>query len=92
MSLRKDRGLTQAHVATHMGLAGSTWSRIENGLSALSIEQLVRVTRQLDVRPSDIFVRADEIAETAAKEGVCMLDAPSDNYVFMDSDAILGME
>lgn len=63
-SLRKEKGLSQSEVAQHLDLNVSTWSRIENGLSALTVEQLAVVSECLGVTPSAIL----QLAETKAVE------------------------
>lgn len=63
-SLRKEKGLSQSEVAQHLDLNVSTWSRIENGLSALTVEQLAVVSERLGVTPSAIL----QLAETKAVE------------------------
>ncbi len=63
-SLRKEKGLSQSELAQHLDLNVSTWSRIENGLSALTVEQLAVVSERLGVTPSAIL----QLAETKAVE------------------------
>lgn len=70
VELREHRGLTQADLATQMGLAASTWSRIENGSSALSIDQLALVAKALGVRPGEILQHADRVQDVASERKV----------------------
>ena len=70
-SIRKKRGLKQAEVAECLGLAVSSCSRIENGLSALSVEQLSRLSERLGVLPSEVLQRAD--AARVRAQGMGML-------------------
>lgn len=57
---RKELGLSQNALAESVGLTVSTWSRIENGDSALTIEQLKLAGDKLNVLPSQILKEADE--------------------------------
>ena len=57
---RKELGLSQSALAESVGLTVSTWSRIENGESALTIEQLKLAGDKLNVLPSQILKDVDE--------------------------------
>ncbi len=70
VGLRERKKITQAELAARMGLAASTWSRIENGSSALSIDQLARVAQELEVRPGEIMEKADRAQDVAAERKV----------------------
>lgn len=68
--LRVLRQLDQAALAHAVGVAQPTWSRIENGTIAITIEQLGFVAPQLGVSPSEILRRADVAAENFIKQGI----------------------
>lgn len=70
VALRETRGITQAQVATHLGLAASTWSRVENGCSALNVDQLAQVATFLGVTPGMIFTRADAVSDAMKQRSV----------------------
>lgn len=53
--IRNTLGYTQSQVAEALGLTASTWSRIEKGDSALSVEQLRKVAIFLNIKPAHIF-------------------------------------
>ncbi len=57
---RKELGLSQSTLAASVGLTVSTWSRIENGESALTIEQLKLAAHTLNVLPSQILKDVDD--------------------------------
>src|SRR4051812_42971981 len=67
LNLREGRGVKQADLAAEMGLGASTWSRIENGAQAMSIDQLAQVAKVLSIRPGEILCCADA-AQDAAHE------------------------
>jgi transcriptional regulator with XRE-family HTH domain len=67
-AMRKEKELAQSDVAAAIGATVSTWSRIESGESALTIEQLAVAATELQVEPSAILRRADEkVAELRSK-------------------------
>ncbi|MCI1047793.1 helix-turn-helix domain-containing protein [Caballeronia zhejiangensis] len=57
---RKERGLSQGEIAPSVGVAVSTWSRIENGESALTVEQLAKAAQALQISSSSILRAAEE--------------------------------
>ena len=58
--VRKSRKLSQSQLADAVGVGVSTWSRIESGESALSIEQLAAAADGLGVAPSVLLFTVDE--------------------------------
>ncbi len=62
--LRSDAGKKQNEFANEIDVGASTWSRIENGESGLSIDQLRRAAKALGVSPGEIL----DLAETAERE------------------------
>ena len=79
-NLREDAGVTQAQMAERVGIAASTWSRVENGRQTASIDQVALAAAELGVSPGDIVGRADavraEIARVAHVE-IGRMDAAS---------------
>lgn len=69
-NLREERRLKQVDLAAQVGLAGSTWSRIENGSSALTIDQLAQVAEALSIRPGEILRHADAAQDAACERKV----------------------
>lgn len=68
LATRKERSLSQAQLAEAVGLNVSTWSRVENGESALTIEQLAAAAAALETSPSAILGKAEEkLAELNSK-------------------------
>lgn len=63
-------GLEQTAMAARMGLSQPTWSRIEHGQSALSIEKLAKTAAILETTPGRILQEADEAAEGLRKMNV----------------------
>jgi transcriptional regulator with XRE-family HTH domain len=59
VALRKARGLTQSGIAGAVGVAASTWCRIEQGRSAFTVEQLERAAGALAVAPAELLRQAD---------------------------------
>jgi transcriptional regulator with XRE-family HTH domain len=67
---RKERGLSQAEIAETVGLTLSTWSRIENGETALTLEQLAQVALALSVTPGEMMTIVDTIVAELSKKGI----------------------
>jgi transcriptional regulator with XRE-family HTH domain len=67
---RENRGLDQGSMAKSMGLSQSTWSRIERGESALTIDHLATSARILGIRPGEILTAADKVADKFEEEKV----------------------
>lgn len=63
VSLRKERGMNQVELSDAVGVKQATWSRVENGMSALSIEQLGKAAAKLGVMPYQILHKADEATD-----------------------------
>lgn len=53
--LRKDRDLTQEHVAYHAGLAVSSLSKLETGKAGVHMTKLPLLADALGVNVSDLF-------------------------------------
>lgn len=73
VSLRKRRHFRQVDVANCMGLAGSTWSRIENGSSALTLSQLAHIAKLFNTTPSDLLAEVDYAVLQANTHNVLVL-------------------
>ena len=69
--MRKKRGFNQSEFARKLGIAPSAWSQIENGYgNILSADRLAQVAELLGVKPGEIMVEADNIADSLRKQGV----------------------
>jgi len=55
VKIRKDLGVEQVALATAVGVTQSTWSRIERGDSALTVEQLISAAEALSINSSVIL-------------------------------------
>jgi len=63
-------GLTQADLASRMGLPQSSWSRLESGQTLLTVDQLDRVAHHLHITAHEIMNRAEQIRATLSAQGV----------------------
>jgi len=68
--LRKEQGLGQAEFAATVGLGQSTWSRVEKGQSALTVEQLARTAAALGLKPHELLRIVDGASERLAEQGI----------------------
>ncbi|MEG9862232.1 MAG: helix-turn-helix transcriptional regulator [Parvularculales bacterium] len=65
----KDKGLDQAQMAKKMGMNRSSWSRIENGITAVDIQQLKKIGEILGVDATVILERAEAVAQSLEDKG-----------------------
>ena len=71
LAWHRDRaGLTQQDLASEMRMSPSTWSRIERGESALTMDQLAAVATILRTSPGRVLADADTVAGQLAKRGI----------------------
>ena len=68
--LRRRSGIDQAELADFVGVTQSTWSRIENGASALTIEQLAIAADALGIKRSEILELADQSVNELKSRGI----------------------
>jgi transcriptional regulator with XRE-family HTH domain len=68
--LRKEKGIGQAEFGALVGIGQSTWSRIEKGESALTIEQLAKAARQLELAPHELLAVVDGAKENLRDQGI----------------------
>jgi transcriptional regulator with XRE-family HTH domain len=69
-SLRKERGIGQAEFSAMVGVGQSTWSRIEKGQSALTVEQLAKAAQQLEMRPHQLLALVDGARDNLQAQGI----------------------
>ena len=78
-NLRQEQDIKQGDMSAAVNIGQSTWSRIEKGEVALSIDQLARAANRLNCLPSDVLRWADQAAAQIAREKVEVLnDRPVD--------------
>lgn len=68
--LREEAGKHQAELAKDVGMQQSTWSRVENGQSSLSVEQLDLAASALGTSSDAIVRQADVARDKLTKHGV----------------------
>lgn len=67
--IRRRRKLTQAQVAETLGLAGSTWSRVEKGETPITVEQLRVVADKLNVNATVLLGLAEQAEDALRRNG-----------------------
>lgn len=87
VKLRNQQGIRQGDLAQAVGVTQATWSRIENGSSALTIEQMGLAATRLGLLPSQISVLADQAVEQLQQRGVQV--EPTRSSVSIDSGTAL---
>jgi transcriptional regulator with XRE-family HTH domain len=82
--LRKEKGIGQAEFGSLVGVGQSTWSRIEKGESALTIEQLAKAARCLEFQPHELLAVVDGARENLQGQGIgTLLDRIGANNMAM---------
>ena len=69
-TLRNVRGLKQCDLASAVGIGPSSWSRIEKGDSAISIDQLRAVAKVLRKSVGEIIGIAEAAEDEARRKGL----------------------
>lgn len=69
-NLRKEMDIGQSELALKLGITASTLSRIENGESAMTIDQLYVASEAFGVKPHQLLAAAEEVEEGLQKTGV----------------------
>lgn len=69
LELRKVKKIDQKQMAEAVGVTQSTWSRIEKGSLALTIEQLALAAAAINQMPGAILQYADEAAQQFRARG-----------------------
>ena len=72
---RQEKQIDQGEMARHVGVSRSTWSRIEAGASALSMDQLVKAARKLDIDLGELMLQVDEVVRELRRKNVTVLDS-----------------
>jgi len=90
--LRKEKGIGQAEFGALVGIGQSTWSRIEKGESALTIEQLAKAAFQLDLAPHEFLAVVDGARENLEDQGIgTLLDRiGANNMALLGSIPVVG--
>lgn len=68
--LRERRSVNQPDLARAVGVAQSTWSRIECGTSGMSIEQLMLAATALHVTPAAVLQKASTLRTHLLLQGI----------------------
>ena len=95
--LRTEKGLDQAALASAVGIAQSTWSRVENGAVPITVEQLALVCGMLGVPPGSVLEKADRAAHQMRQRGVEVVPRRAastgmeDGLAFLKGAAILAL-
>lgn len=89
--LRKKENLTQQELGERVGVGATTWSRIEQGSSQLSMDQLRAAANALGgLSASEILARAEEVEKTLKTAGIVIEDIPPQEWAGMSSNIRAG--
>lgn len=64
--LRQERRIQQTELAQAVGISQTHLSNIENGKSAVTLENLLKIRSALDCKMKDFFYESDEINDKKA--------------------------
>ncbi|MDE0372498.1 MAG: helix-turn-helix transcriptional regulator, partial [Rhodospirillales bacterium] len=65
---RRQKQMDQEELAQHVGVSSSTWSRIEAGLSALSIDQLAKAAAKFGAPVGELTSEADDLVRALLQQ------------------------
>ena len=72
---RQGKQIDQGEMARHVGVSRSTWSRIEAGTSALSMDQLAKAASKLDLSLGELMLEVDGVVRELRQKNVNVLDS-----------------
>lgn len=72
---RQEKQIDQEDMARHVGVGRSTWSRIEAGASALSMDQLAKAANKLDIAMGALMLEVDDVVRGLRRQGVDVVDS-----------------
>jgi transcriptional regulator with XRE-family HTH domain len=70
VSIRKEKLLEQGAIAQELGITQASYSRLENGKSALSVDQLYAVSKVLGITIDDLFYAISKALNQAQAQGI----------------------
>lgn len=76
---RELQGVSLAAMARAMGLSTSGWSRVETGVTTMTVSQLARAARHLKTAPWELVRQADCLVAQLAKGTVVVHDEEVDD-------------
>ena len=68
--LRKSQGIEQGDMATRLGVSQASYSRLEGGKSAFSVNQMYQAADALNIPPMELFQRVDNSIQQLQANGV----------------------
>lgn len=72
---RQEKQIDQGEMARHVGVSRSTWSRIEAGSSALTMDQLAKAAGKLGLSLGELMLQADDVVRELRRQDVNVLDS-----------------
>ncbi len=87
MEKRRSLALSQADLAKLVDLSRPAWSKVERGITAVTVEHLCLIAGALRSSPAEILGEVDAVAELAARKGILV----SPRRLGLDAQASLGL-
>lgn len=69
-NLRKKQGVGQDALARKLNITASTLSRMENGESSITVDQLYALSSALEIKPHQIIQAAEKFEEALRQAGI----------------------
>ncbi len=91
--LRDLRNLKQGELANAVGVTQSTWSKIENGRSSITVDQLLRAATALQFRAHDVLAMTEDSIQNLQRNGIAVEQTEpakgiGDGFVKIETDAL----
>lgn len=67
---RKNLHMEQTQLAEQLGMTQASWSRIESGITPITLDTLSQASAVLRVAPTQILQQADQAVARLSKQGV----------------------
>ncbi|MBX4507762.1 transcriptional regulator [Klebsiella oxytoca] len=67
--IREEKGVTQAEIAEKLGMTSAGWGKVENGKSTLSVENLMKFCKLVDIDAQKIFMISQKTAKDLIQNG-----------------------
>ncbi|CAL6811842.1 TPA: helix-turn-helix transcriptional regulator [Escherichia coli] len=86
--LREEKGITQLDIANKLGMTSAGWGKIENGKSALSVENMLKFCKVVDIDPCVLLNISTESARVLIEKGWVVSYSPVERDNLIDGKNI----
>ncbi|KQT20661.1 hypothetical protein ASG22_16945 [Chryseobacterium sp. Leaf405] len=80
--LRETKGFSQEEMAERLQISRSAYSRIENGETNSWVNHVEKLSKELDIKPEDLFIGADNLIQNNQdNESVIQNNTNNDTHI-----------